>query len=36
VTGLGFSLVMTWYVLAQSGWLVPNGKSVVMTRPVPG
>jgi len=26
---LGFSLVMTWYVLAQPGWPVPNGKSVV-------
>src|SRR5713226_1647295 len=33
---LGFSLVMTWYVLAQPGWAPPNGKSVVMTRPVPG
>jgi peptidoglycan/LPS O-acetylase OafA/YrhL len=32
----GFSLVMTWYVLAQPGWPVPNGKSVLMTRPVPG
>jgi len=27
---LGFCLVMTWYVLAQPGWLVPNGKSVVV------
>jgi peptidoglycan/LPS O-acetylase OafA/YrhL len=27
---LGFSLVMTWYVLAQPGWAVPNGKSVVV------
>ena len=27
---LGFSLVMTWYVLAQPGWTVPNGKSVVV------
>jgi peptidoglycan/LPS O-acetylase OafA/YrhL len=27
---LGFSLVMTWYVLAQPGWPVPNGKSVVV------
>ncbi len=26
---LGFSLVMTWFVLAQPGWAVPNGKSVV-------
>jgi peptidoglycan/LPS O-acetylase OafA/YrhL len=26
---LGFSLVMTWFVLAQPGWPVPNGKSVV-------
>jgi peptidoglycan/LPS O-acetylase OafA/YrhL len=25
---LGFSLVMTWLVLAQPGWAVPNGKSV--------
>ena len=24
---LGFSLVMTWYVVAQPGWAVPNGKS---------
>jgi len=27
---LGFSLVMTWYVLAQPGWPVSNGKSVVV------
>ncbi len=27
---LGFSLVMTWYVLAQPHLPVPNGKSVVM------
>jgi peptidoglycan/LPS O-acetylase OafA/YrhL len=27
---LGFSLVMTWFVLAQPGWGVPNGKSVVV------
>src|ERR1039457_2120830 len=27
---LGFSLVMTWYVLAQPGWALPNGKSVVV------
>ena len=27
---LGFSLVMTWFVLAQPGWKVPNGKSVVV------
>jgi peptidoglycan/LPS O-acetylase OafA/YrhL len=27
---LGFSLVMTWYVLAQPGWAVPSGKSVVV------
>jgi peptidoglycan/LPS O-acetylase OafA/YrhL len=27
---LGFSLVMTWFVLAQPGWRVPNGKSVVV------
>jgi peptidoglycan/LPS O-acetylase OafA/YrhL len=27
---LGFSLVMTWYVLAQPGWAVPNGKSVAV------
>src|SRR6516162_4195320 len=27
---LGFSLVMTWYVLAQPGWPVANGKSVVV------
>jgi peptidoglycan/LPS O-acetylase OafA/YrhL len=27
---LAFSLVMTWYVLAQPGWPVPNGKSVVV------
>jgi len=27
---LGFSLVMTWYVLAQPGWAPPNGKSVVV------
>src|SRR5665811_1082750 len=25
-----FSLVMTWCVLAQPGWAVPNGKSVVV------
>ncbi|HEY3735215.1 MAG TPA: acyltransferase [Streptosporangiaceae bacterium] len=27
---LGFSLVMTWYVLAQPGWPVPTGKSVAV------
>ena len=27
---LAFSLVMTWYVIAQPGWPVPNGKSVVV------
>jgi peptidoglycan/LPS O-acetylase OafA/YrhL len=27
---LGFSLVMTWLVLAQPGWARPNGKSVVV------
>jgi peptidoglycan/LPS O-acetylase OafA/YrhL len=27
---LGFSLVMTWFVLAQPGWPAPNGKSVVV------
>jgi peptidoglycan/LPS O-acetylase OafA/YrhL len=27
---LGFSLVMTWFVLAQPGWPVPNGRSVVV------
>src|SRR5215471_9722140 len=27
---LGFSLVMTWYVLAQPGWPLPNGKSVAV------
>jgi peptidoglycan/LPS O-acetylase OafA/YrhL len=27
---LAFSLVMTWYVLAQPGWAVPDGKSVVV------
>jgi len=27
---LAFSLVMTWCVLAQPGWAVPNGKSVVV------
>ena len=27
---LGFSLVMTWYVLAQPGWPVANGKSVAV------
>jgi peptidoglycan/LPS O-acetylase OafA/YrhL len=27
---LGFSLLMTWYVLAQPGWPVPDGKSVVV------
>jgi peptidoglycan/LPS O-acetylase OafA/YrhL len=27
---LGFSLMMTWYVLAQPGLPVPNGKSVVV------
>jgi peptidoglycan/LPS O-acetylase OafA/YrhL len=27
---LGFSLVMTWYVLAQPGWKLPDGKSVVV------
>src|SRR5215475_144286 len=27
---LVFSLLMTWYVLAQPGWAVPNGKSAVV------
>jgi peptidoglycan/LPS O-acetylase OafA/YrhL len=27
---LGFSLLMTWYVLAQPGWALPNGKSVLV------
>ncbi len=27
---LAFSLVMTWFVLAQPGWPVPTGKSVVV------
>jgi peptidoglycan/LPS O-acetylase OafA/YrhL len=27
---LGFSLCMVWFVLAQPGWAVPNGKSVVV------
>jgi peptidoglycan/LPS O-acetylase OafA/YrhL len=27
---LGFSLLMTWYVVAQPGWAGPNGKSVVV------
>jgi len=27
---LGFSLVMTWFVLTQPGWAVPNGKSVAV------
>jgi len=27
---LAFSLLVTWYVLAQPGWAVPNGKSVVV------
>ena len=27
---LGFSLLMTWYVLAQPGWAKPNGKSVLV------
>src|SRR5215469_14469517 len=27
---LGFSLLMTWFVLAQPGWRVPDGKSVVV------
>ena len=27
---LGFSLVMTWFVLAQPGWPRPDGKSVVV------
>src|SRR5690349_14354100 len=27
---LVFSLLMTWYVLAQPGWAVPNGKSVAV------
>jgi peptidoglycan/LPS O-acetylase OafA/YrhL len=27
---LAFSLVMTWWVLAQPGWTVPDGKSVVV------
>jgi hypothetical protein len=28
--GLVFSLLVTWYVLAQPGWAVPDGKSVVV------
>ena len=27
---LGFSLIMVWFVLAQPGWAVPDGKSVVV------
>ena len=27
---LGFSLLMTWYVLAQPGWARPDGKSVIV------
>src|SRR5207244_7280564 len=27
---LVFSLLVTWFVLAQPGWAVPNGKSVVV------
>jgi peptidoglycan/LPS O-acetylase OafA/YrhL len=27
---LGFSLVMTWYVRAQPGWAVPDGRSVAV------
>jgi peptidoglycan/LPS O-acetylase OafA/YrhL len=27
---LAFSLAMTWYVVAQPGWAVPNGKSVAV------
>jgi peptidoglycan/LPS O-acetylase OafA/YrhL len=27
---LGFSLMMTWYVLAQPGWPLPSGKSAVV------
>ena len=27
---LGFSLVMSWYVLAEPGWAVPDGKSVIV------
>ena len=27
---LGFSLLMTWFVLAQPGWGMPDGKSVVV------
>src|SRR5664279_1730928 len=27
---LGFSLVMVWFVLAQPGWAVPDGKSVIV------
>jgi peptidoglycan/LPS O-acetylase OafA/YrhL len=27
---LGFSLLMTWYVLAQPGWALPNGRSVLV------
>jgi peptidoglycan/LPS O-acetylase OafA/YrhL len=29
-SALVFSLVMTWFVLAQPGWAVPNGKSVAV------
>jgi peptidoglycan/LPS O-acetylase OafA/YrhL len=29
-SALLFSLLMTWFVLAQPGWAVPNGKSVVV------
>ena len=27
---LGFSLSMTWFVLAQPGWAIPDGKSVIV------
>jgi peptidoglycan/LPS O-acetylase OafA/YrhL len=29
-SALVFSLLMTWFVVAQPGWAVPNGKSVVV------
>ncbi len=29
-SALVFSLLMTWFVLSQPGWAVPNGKSVVV------
>jgi peptidoglycan/LPS O-acetylase OafA/YrhL len=29
-SALVFSLLMTWFVLAQPGWAIPNGKTVVV------